>query len=203
MLDLSLIIQQFFNDLKHNPLLLDDIYNEFSLQHELGIFLRNILIEKYDLKYKVQFERNIADFYGKQAVQHFVKREMDIVIISQDKSEKYAIELKFPRNGQYPEQMYSFIKDLCFMEQVKQLGFNGTYCVCLVDNKNFYYSVQPGVGIYQYFRPPFNSIHGKIHKPTGDTCHVMTVSGTYRVNWQQLYQPLGCDEYQYYLLEMV
>ncbi len=30
-----------------------EIYNEFSLQHELGIFLREKLVD-----YKIQFERN-------------------------------------------------------------------------------------------------------------------------------------------------
>lgn len=34
-----------------------ELYNEFSLQHELGIFLRNELKE-----YVVQFERNISFF---------------------------------------------------------------------------------------------------------------------------------------------
>ena len=34
-----------------------EIYNEFSLQHELGIYLRNVLPG-----YKVQFERNVKFF---------------------------------------------------------------------------------------------------------------------------------------------
>lgn len=38
----------------------------------------------------------------------------------QDIDEIYAIELKYPKNGQYPEQMYSFIKDIKFMQQVKE-----------------------------------------------------------------------------------
>ena len=35
-----------------------EVYNEFSLQHELGIYLRNRLED-----YKVQFERN-TKFFG-------------------------------------------------------------------------------------------------------------------------------------------
>ena len=34
-----------------------EVYNEFSLQHELGIFLRNELTN-----YKIQFERNTKFF---------------------------------------------------------------------------------------------------------------------------------------------
>lgn len=43
-------------------------------------------------------------------------------------SEHYAIELKYPLNGQYPEQMFSFVKDIKFMEEMKELGFNEAYC---------------------------------------------------------------------------
>ena len=50
---------------------------------------------------------------------------------------KYAIELKYPVNGQYPEQMYSFIKDIVFMEQLKSKGFNASYCLTMVNDKNF------------------------------------------------------------------
>jgi hypothetical protein len=45
-----------------------EIYNEFSLQHELGIYLRGSLNNK-----KVQFERNVS-FFGLNKA-NFVKRE--------------------------------------------------------------------------------------------------------------------------------
>lgn len=72
----------------------------------------------------------------KEITKNFVKKEIDIVI-ENDSQERYAIELKFPRNGQYPEQMYSFIKDIRFMEQVESAGFTKTFCICMVDDKNF------------------------------------------------------------------
>src|SRR5437879_3556551 len=78
-----------------------EIYNEFSLQHELGVFLRDRLPN-----YKVQFERNVSYFFPSKT--SFTKREIDLTVFSTDRSElKYAIELKYPRNGQYPEQMFS------------------------------------------------------------------------------------------------
>lgn len=43
---------------------------------------------------------------------------MDIVIYNE--SEKYAIELKYPQNGQYPEQMFSCVKDIKFMEELRK-----------------------------------------------------------------------------------
>ena len=55
-----------------------EVYNEFSLQHELGIFLRAKLTG-----YKVQFERN-TNYFG---ISGTVKHEIDIVVYN-DK-EKY------------------------------------------------------------------------------------------------------------------
>ena len=141
----------------------DFIYNEFSLQHELGIFLRK---ELEPFGFKVQFERNIENFFqipanlsGKERTdwikveqKKFCKHEMDILIFKNFDldSEKYAIELKFPRNGQYPEQMYSFIKDIKFMEQVNE-KFN---IKTLVDDKNYYIKTghEKDKSIYWYFR---------------------------------------------------
>ena len=54
-------------------------------------------------------------------------------------------------NGQYPEQMYSFIKDILFMEQLKDDGFDATYSLTVVNDKNFY-SGKKTDGIYRYFR---------------------------------------------------
>ena len=107
----------------------DDIYNEFSLQHELGIYLRNRL---KGTQYKVQFERNSRDFFEKDTE---VKHEIDIVVISRDKKEKFAaIELKYPKNGRYPEEMFDFCKDICFMEEVRCGGFKHAYCLILKMN---------------------------------------------------------------------
>ena len=71
-----------------------EIYNEFSLQHELGIFLRH----RWPT-YRVQFERNVSHFGA--AKSGFTKRELDLAVFSPDgKTLRCAIELKFPRNGQ-------------------------------------------------------------------------------------------------------
>ena len=121
MLKLNALVHDFFKSVITKNI---DIYNEFSLQHELGIFLREALPT-----YKVQFERNVSYFTNDNKT---IKKEIDIAVFSEDKAEKYAIELKCPLNGQYPEQMYSFVKDIKFMEQLKERGFTNTCCVVLV-----------------------------------------------------------------------
>ncbi len=151
-----------------------EIYNEFSLQHELGIVLRNN-VEKD----RVQFERNVSHFDFKK--KSFVKREIDIVVYNPEtEALNYAIELKFPRNGQYPEQMFSFCKDIVFMEQVKKVGFARTYVVIFVDDSLFYEGHSDG--IYGYFRGS-KKLHGSIQKPTGKKDKTLHIKGSYQVNW--------------------
>lgn len=148
-----------------------EVYNEFSLQHELGIFLRANITG-----YKVQFERN-TKFFG---IHKTVKHEIDIVIYND--VERYAIELKFPLNGQYPEQMFSFVKDIKFMEELKEEGFKETYCLTLVKDKNFY-SGQKQDGIYSFFREK-QPVHGLICKPTGKKDEHIKVNGGYFITWK-------------------
>lgn len=160
-----------------------EIYNEFSLQHELGIFLRANLTG-----YKVQFERN-TKFFG---IRETVKHEIDIVIYNN--LERYAIELKYPRNGQYPEQMFSFVKDIKFMEEMKESGFNEAYCLALVEDKNFY-SGQKLDGIYAFFRGG-ESVHGLICKPTGKKDEQLIINGKYDIRWK------NCGDMKYYIVEI-
>lgn len=159
-----------------------EIYNEFSLQHELGIYLRNALPQ-----YKVEFERNVKHFN----ISDTIKKEIDIVVYNE--YERFAIELKHPLNGQYPKQMYSFIKDIRFMEELKQHGFNRTFCLTLVADKNFY-SGSKTENIYAFFRAG-KTLSGTIEKPTGTDIPSVTLAGEYLVSWKT------CNSLRYYILE--
>ena len=165
-----------------------DIYNEFSFQHELGIYLRDNLPEDY----KVQFERNVS-FFGNnmddfKSIPKLVKKEIDIAIYKYDDEKVHschAIELKYPRNGQYPDSMYAFIKDIKFMEQLNSAGFENTYCMVMVDNEDkLFYSNGKKDGIYQYFRDK-QEINGKIYKQTGNGKNekYYDIQGKYTIIW--------------------
>ena len=186
MLKLNALVQDFFKSVITRNI---DIYNEFSLQHELGIFLREALPT-----YKVQFERNVSYFTNDNKT---IKKEIDIAVFSEDKAEKYAIELKCPLNGQYPEQMYSFVKDIKFMEQLKERGFTNTYCVVLVSDRPFYQG-KSNEGIYKCFREEF-SVYGEIFKPTGlgRNNESITLSENYNFEWQEL-----SETRRYYIVEI-
>ena len=176
------MIEEFFKYLCKNEL---EIYNEFSFQHELGIFLRMKLKQDCEdaKEYRIEFERNAKTYFGvdydfwenKQ-----MKKEIDICVYKQDHSLQYAIELKFPLNKQYPEQMFKFIKDIKFMQElVNQKKFQRTYCITLVWSKGpgrpfykGYHEGNRGIDIYKYFRGEKELITGKIMKPTGDNKYV-------------------------------
>ncbi|WP_020183551.1 hypothetical protein [Methylotenera sp. 1P/1] len=150
-----------------------EIYNEFSLQHELGLYLRSQLVDC-----KVQFERNVSHFNLMKA--NFEKREIDIAVTSSSGERLSAIELKYPRNGQVPESMYGFCKDIAFLEQLVSAGFQSAYFLAVADHKLFYSGATEG--IYGLFRSG-TPITGMISKPTGAKDSKVTITGSYTASW--------------------
>ena len=144
-----------------------EIYNEFSLQHELGCFLRK------DNRI-VQFERNVSHFGLDK--KNYVKKEIDIVVINSNTEQNNniigveALELKMPLNGQCPEEMFSFIKDIKFLEEISSNSKKTNYFLAITDDKLFWDREIKNDGIYSYFRNEPNIINAreKIYKPTGE-----------------------------------
>lgn len=168
------LMREFFAQLATG---LIEVYNEFSLHHELGIYLRAKLHGC-----KVQFERNVFDLFGSS--DGFTKREIDICVFQGD-TKLLAIELKYPRNGQHPETIFSFCKDVSFVEQLKARGFKLTAAVFLTDDQNFYRQAPPNGLIYDLFRAG-KPIAGQIQKPTGKKDEWVSVVGTHVVNWNAM-----------------
>lgn len=172
-IEIELAIREFMNLIALNKV---EIYNEFSFQHELGICLR----QKLSNKYKIQFERNVSYFQ----IGNTLKKEMDIVIFNDDKTEKYCIELKFPTNGQVPEQMYSMCKDIRFLEQLRENGFTGSYSVNLVID-SAYYTPNKNGSIYDKFRNE-KKLYGVIEKPTGKVHESIELKQIYKIVWNDI-----------------
>lgn len=184
--DLLSLATSFFENVTNGTV---EIYNEFSFQHELGIWLRLMLPPAY----KVQFERNVR-FFGLSG-ENFIKKEIDIVIYDPQKKEKHAIELKYPRNGQYPEQMYSFCKDIHFLEQLCSAGFATCQFIVVADDPLFYQG-DASKPIYQFFRGK-RPISVVIEKPTGEHREQIALAGVYKVRWEPINGPI-----KYALLEI-
>jgi hypothetical protein len=175
-LELVANVHGFFDRLKVSGV---QIYNEFSLQHELGVYLRSVVAQD---SCRVQFERPTG-FFGIPSDQ-LLKKEIDIAVFGPDQTHKAAIELKFPRNGQYPEQMFSACKDVAFLEQLVERGFESGLFVMAADDKLFYQGADAG-GVYSCFRSG-KPICGLIRKPTGAKNESFTMRGSYILTWHKL-----------------
>jgi hypothetical protein len=157
-----------------------EVYNEFSLQHELGVFLRQ---RRTDCL--VQFERNVSHFGLKKAA--FEKKEIDIAVTDRATGRRLcAVELKYPRNGQVPETMFSFCKDIAFLEQLVESGFECGLFLAVADDPLFYSGREDG--IYGLFRSG-RAISGVITKPTGKKDHEVSIRGAYRAAWADVAGP--------------
>lgn len=180
MLDLQSALRDFFLLVANGGV---EIYNEFSLQHEIGCYIRSVLQKDF----KVQFERP-TDFFG---IKHntLEKKEMDIVVFSDSHSAKVALELKFPRNGQHPEQMFKACQDIRFLEQLCERGFRQGLFVMVADDKGFYSPKGKADGIYRFFRYG-KPLHGVVRKPTGRRDHLLHIRGTYPITWTTVHDKL-------------
>ena len=162
-----------------------EVYNEFSLQHELGFFLR----QRYP-NHKVQFERNVKHFFP--TLSNWIKHEIDIALFQPDPlAPEWAIELKYPRNGQYPEQMFSFCKDVLFAEQLKAAGFAHAGLLIFAEDPLFWRGAHDAERIYRFFRSP-TPLQGSIVKPTGARNQTIQLSGSYPVEWKDISNRLRC-----------
>jgi hypothetical protein len=146
------------------------------LQHELGLFLRTQLADC-----KIQFERNVSHFKLKKS--NFEKKEIDIAVTSSAGDRLSVLELKYPRNGQVPESMFGFCKDIAFLEQLVSTGFQSAYFLAVADDKLFYSGGSEG--IYGLFRSG-TPITGTITKPTGAKDSKVTINGSYTASWLPL-----------------
>jgi hypothetical protein len=184
---LKKIIEDFIKEITKGNI---EIYNEFSVQFELAIFLRELVSSNY----KVQLERNIEYFQLEK--NQFLKKEMDIVVFDQELSEKYCIEIKYPTNGQYPEQMFKMSKDIAFIEQLVEAGFNNAFLIVLAGDRPFYMK-KGGAEIYEMFRVR-REIKGEIIKPTGKRNKNINIKNEYKINWRPIYKDL-----KYFFIQII
>ena len=168
--------EEFINEIRGENI---QIYNEASIQYELAIFLRERLPD-----YFIQLERNV-EFFGLDK-KEFVKKEIDIVIFNKNLTEKTAVEIKYPTNGQVPEQMFSFCKDIKFLEELKEHGFVNNVFLCLAHDECFWQGNSPSP-IYKFFRNN-QPITGNISKPTGKGKVEIKIhiNGQYMANWKSV-----------------
>jgi hypothetical protein len=168
----------------------DDFFIEATFQFKLLMQLAKIFNENCIFP-----ERNI-EYYYRLTSQDFSKKEVDI-IIEQNNNLNIALELKMPMNGQVPEQMYKFVKDIKFLEELKATGiFDKCYLIVVTNDSNFWQGSKND-GIYSFFRNG-QTLKGKIFKPTGnikkEDCH--QISGEYQIKWN-----IMDNNFRYFVVE--
>jgi len=178
-----------------------DIYNEYSLQFELGWYLRSRLTADF----KVQVERSLKSLLNDEKDSQIIsppktiKNRMDIYIYNNSTNERFAIELKFPVYGQVPYQMYKFVEDIKFAQQLKDcFGFSKTYSVVLVDRDTFYNGSKNKNSIYRFFRTE-HKVYGNIAIPIGRLKgdRRIELDSEYPIEWQSLTNGM-----RYYIIEI-
>ncbi len=131
------------------------------------------------------FEKNIKDFELNK--KNFIKKEIDLIICNW--CEKIAIELKFPLkdNWQTPEQMFNFIKDIKFIEQlVESEKFDKWFFIILTDSKLFWDKeiTNKKNKLYKTFRSENIKINWKYKKPTWENKEEIEIKNKYEAEWK-------------------
>jgi hypothetical protein len=168
----------------------DNFYIEATFQFKLLTQLAKIYDED-----SIFPERNIGCYGLNQKI--FSKKEADI-IIEQANNLHIAFELKMPMNGQVPEQMYKFVEDIAFLEELKASNiFGKCYLIVVTNNSNFWQGSKND-GIYAPFRNRV-PLKGKIYKPTGNEKNKSfhRISGEYHIAWNTL----ACN-FRYFAVEI-
>ena len=139
------------------------------------VFLRQQLPSSWN----VELERNVSHFHLQKTA--FLKHEIDITVYRG--TEKHCIELKFPQQGQVPEQMFKACKDIRFLEQLVGAGFTSGLLLVLTPDPLFYTPHGNDIGLYAMFRCG-QEVTGNIVKPTGKKDESFVVSGSYPICWK-------------------
>jgi hypothetical protein len=151
--------------------------NEANLQHRLALYLAKCLPAGFQLILECPTKDILPN------APRLVKKEIDLVIRSANGDEIFVVELKCPRQGQYPEQMFKICQDLQFLEELVEHGCDGgVFAAHVIDP--LYYSSGSKAGIYAHFRGDL-PLTSKVLKPTGARNEEAILTGTYSVAWAE------------------
>lgn len=188
------LVKDFVGYIKRNNVA---IYNEASIQYELAIFLRRI-----KKNYKIQLERNVSTFGLDKTKTKFSKKEIDVSIFRGDEpkksAEKHAIEIKFPTNGEYPAQMFSFCKDIRFLEELKAAGFQNNLFIAF-SNDHLFWEGQKKDGVYEPFRKS-GKLEGVVKDPFSS--NKITFERKYCFKWQDAFNDIYRKQIKFFIVEI-
>jgi hypothetical protein len=134
----------------------------------------------------------------------FIKKEIDIYI-THENGERYIIEFKMPKfDSGIPAEMYSAIKDVKFLEQLKHNGIDQCFSILFTNHEAFWNAPRANAGIYQFFNGVGVNIQTieEIHLP--NFLHInggINIVHNYQSNWEN-YIDTNNINWRYYILEV-
>ena len=181
--DLLLYINSFFCLVENGHL---DVTNQKKLQFELSKFLTDNL-PGYQI-YCSSFHRNFFD------VKNLAKHRIDIVLKNKINNELIAINLNVLNKGTMNDELFKCVQNIKYMEQLSDIGFNKTYCLCL--SLNVDYCVGNRKDICKYFQKS-KIIHGKIYRDKNIDDRYFEIEKRYKIKWIE-----NNNDTYFYLLEL-
>lgn len=179
-------IHNFFNKYRLEKI---DFYGEAELQMKIGWHFMNTLKD-----YRIEAERP-ASIYGID--KKLSKKEIDLVLVNRDTNDKYAIELKshFFRQGAYNKRIHYTLKDIQFLEELKETNiFKSVISVCFTESHHYYEIPNCSNAQFNEFRR-YHRINKGIHKCTNEID--VNIKHNYEIKWIKLK-----DKERYYILEV-
>ena len=180
--DLLLYINSFFCLVANGHL---DVTNQKKLQFELSKFLTDNL-PGYQI-YCSSFHRHFFD------VKNLAKHRIDIVLKNKINNELIAINLNVLNKGTMNDELFKCVQNIKYMEQLSDIGFNKTYCLCL--SLNVDYCVGNRKDICKYFQKS-KIIHGKIYRDKNIDDRYFEIKKRYKIKWIE-----NNNDTYFYLLE--
>jgi len=195
-LKFSAAIEGFFDFARKNDL---EIYNEFALQFELSFYLRETLGKGF----KINLERNIS-YLGLQ--NDLVKKEIDILVLDDIASlnNVIVVELKaiIDQNTTRPINIFNWVKDLKFLEQLKSAGVGKCYSLFVTNNEKlwtetFKYRSNTKLRLLPDFRS--RKIYGtySTHATPNKNNKTISLDSEYTFKWKKFVR-----EQRYFLIEI-
>jgi hypothetical protein len=187
-------INSFFEAIVETPI---ELYSEFGLQHELAFYLRS---NYQDLIIRLEYPtpRIFNPF------PQLIKKEID-VFITTDKGKRYVIELKMPKEDcGVPNEMYNAIKDVKFLEQLRQNDIDGCYSVLMTKRQAFWQAPRANAGIYQFFNGQNVNIQTLDLAHLPNFLHIkggIILNNNYQGQWVN-YSDVNNAHWKYYILNV-
>lgn len=187
-------INQFFESITVSPI---ELYSEFGLQHELAIFLRSNF---EDLTVRLEYPTSRIF----NPLPELVKKEIDLYVTNRQ-GEKFIIEIKMPKNDSgIPNQMYEAVRDIKFLEQMKNNHINGCFAILMTSHSSFWQAPQANAGIYQFFNGEQINIQSLWQTNMPDFLHKkgeVRLHRNYSATWNN-YLDVHNIKWKYYVLEL-